>query len=938
MKTSDITKKEQERLAALYSCQILDTESDAMYDNITAFAANLCETPVALITFVDDDRLWVKSSFGLEQKVLPKNNSFCALAIEENALFEVTDAETDRRFKHSQQVAEQGAAFYAGVPLLDAEGHALGTICVLDTEPRKLTDKQKNGLELFASQVSDMLIMHRTKVRYETLIESSRDMIYELDEKGKFLFANKSTITKTGYSLEKLQTMNCWDLIQDDTREKVKAHYINQIKEGKSSIYHEFPIEDKEGNTIWLGQSVDYIFTNGRVSKAYVIAKDVTELVRTRLMLKESEEQILAEKNILNMMVFSSPAAIAMFSKDFKYLAFSEKWNINQHINEQIIGLNSDGKLPEQTELLDSIKEKIMRGETVGKENDLVVSEDGDERWIQWVATPWSNTTDGSVGGIIVYANDITHVIKHEAELQKAYEQAEKSSKIKEDFLSSMSHEIRTPLNAIIGTANLLMEENEELAKDEKFQLLKFSSNNLLSLINNVLDFSKIESGNIHLESGDFEIGTLTESLVNSWRPLASEKGIDLILECDESIPNVVKGDSVRLGQVLNNLVNNALKFTEKGFVQVKIEQCEEDNVHFEIQDTGIGIPTEKLDTVFESFKQVTSHLTHQHGGTGLGLPICQNLVRMMGSELELNSQEGFGSKFSFTIKLEKGDESKVASAVESKENKQLDIHVLLVEDNTANQFIAKSFLEKWGVTLQVASNGLEALDHIKSQSFDLVLLDIRMPVMDGYTCAKRIRTMEGDYFHNVPIIALTASTILDIRKNGSVLEFDDFLSKPFEPKKLYSMLIKHANVVLELDQPMVDETSGEDADKVFADTRQDEITQSLNAYTEGDEDFLAEFTENIILNLVKIRSQIPQALIERDKEALGDLVHMVKPTIEIIGQEDLMKALNDLKTGWKRERIDEPGLLEVLRLVDEKIEILHTILAGAKTKEFAGL
>ncbi|MEP1094114.1 MAG: ATP-binding protein [Cyclobacteriaceae bacterium] len=940
MKTSEVSPEEKERLSALYRHEILDTESELIYDNITEFAADLSETPIALINFVDDNRIWVKSGKGILEKELPKDQSFCSYALNGKGIFEVPDARKDKRFMHTLPVTKRNVVFYAGIPLTDTEGHALGTLCVIDSKPRKLSSKQKNGLRLFANQVSDLLAMKKSKIRYETLIESSRDMIYELDETGKFLFANKSTIAKTGYSLEQLRTMNCWGLIQEGTREEVKAHYMDQIRAGKSSIYHEFPIEDRNGEIVWLGQSVDYVFNNGRVSKAYVIAKDVTELVQTRLMLKESEERILAEKNILNMMVFSSPAAIAMFNKDFKYLAFSEKWSADQEINEQVIGLGKNGKSEGKNQLLDDIKEKILRGETLGKENELVTSENGDERWIKWVATPWSNTTDGSVGGVIVYTDDVTHIINHEAELEKARTEAVKSSKIKEDFLSSMSHEIRTPLNAIIGTTNLLMEENAELAKNEKFKLLKFSSNNLLALINNVLDFSKIESGNIHFESKDFELLSLANNLVNSWKPIAEQKGIDLILKCDERIPEAVKGDSVRLGQVLNNLVNNALKFTEDGFVQVTIKPDDEDecNVHFEIRDTGIGIPKEKQKDVFESFKQVTSHLTEQQGGTGLGLPICQKLVNMMGAELQLTSQEGFGSKFSFTIRLEKGKRPEIPEMA-NKTQKQLDVEILLVEDNAANQFIAKSFLEKWGVTLSIASNGLEALDYIKTKSFDMVLLDMRMPVMDGYTCAKRIREMKGEYFKNVPIIALTASTIQDVRRKGSMQEFDDFLSKPFDPKKLYGMLLKYADKVMELDSPInMNEGEIEVQPIETSSTEQSKIADSLHTYTDGDSDFLVEFTDNIISNLLKIRSEIPQCLIERDRESLGDLIHMVKPTIEIIAQQDLMSALNKLKSGWKRERIDEPTLLEVLQLIDEKIELLNNVLADARTEEFAGL
>ncbi|MEO1254085.1 MAG: histidine kinase dimerization/phospho-acceptor domain-containing protein, partial [Bacteroidota bacterium] len=251
---------------------------------------------------------------------------------------------------------------------------------------------------------------------------------------------------------------------------------------------------------IWVGQSVDFTIVKKKVIKAIAISKDITELMDTRMRLKETEEQILAEKTLLKTMVFSAPAAIAMFSRDLKYLAFSEKWMEGKYINEQTLGLGDDPIPIERGELLSSLKKKVLSGEVVGSENDLIVDENGDMRWLKWVATPWNNTTDGSIGGIIMYADDVTHIVRHEKELKKTREEALALSKAKEEFLSNMSHEIRTPLNAIIGTTNLMMDENPMLVEDEKFRLLKFSSSNLLSLINNVLDFNKIESGIIFFE------------------------------------------------------------------------------------------------------------------------------------------------------------------------------------------------------------------------------------------------------------------------------------------------------------------------------------------------------------------------------------------------------------------------------------------------------
>lgn len=921
------------RIAEEFEYQILDSETENIYNQIAKSASHLCNASLATLTFVNKGKVWVKAYYGQDACKLTQDPVFFSHVMLEDHILVVPNVSEDERFAHVEYSSE--IVSYLGVPLKDSYGQTWGALCTYGYDPEKLTAYHKEGLSLLVEQVIGVLELRISKLRYETFIEASHDMIYEVNGDGKFTFANIATIGKVGYTRQQLYEMTCWELVVPEYREVVIKYYLDQIRQGKTAIYHEFPIQGKSGNVIWLGQSVDYTLVEGRADKAYVIAKDITELVDTRMKLKETEEQILAEKNLLKTMIFSSPAAIAMFNKDLKYLAYSEKWDAERAINEKVIGVNSADD-DSQNELIDCIKEKILRGEVTGQESQLVISDAGDEKWIKWVATPWNNTTDGSIGGIIVYTDDVTHVVNHEAELLRAKEEALKSGQIKEDFLSSMSHEIRTPLNAIIGTTNLLMDESKELANNEKFQLLKFSSNNLLALINNVLDFSKIQSGHIQIENKDFELSVLANSLISSWKPIADQKGIDLILRLDKELPVVVKGDSVRLSQILNNLINNALKFTEEGFVQLKIDGTNDDNtIHFELRDTGIGIPLEKQKDVFESFKQVSSHLSEQSGGTGLGLPICKNLVEMMGSELALKSQEGFGSKFTFDVKFQKGNASNIPQFSSEQEESQLKVNVLLVEDNKANQFIAKSFLKKWGATTTVASNGLEALDKIKSKSFDLVLLDIRMPVMNGYECAKKIREMKDEYFQNIPLIALTASTIVDVRKNGSVKEFNDFLSKPFDPKKLFGILMKHAGKNHPFEKLSTPETEDSKAPNPVL---QQELKENISVYTEDDPEFFSEFTENIIENLGKVRSGISSSPSDKSPQSMSDLIHMVKPTIEIIGQTDLMKALTQLRGTWSKDGFDRTLEQKVLDLVTDKIVALDDLLVTVKTQTLTEL
>ncbi|MEO1256598.1 MAG: response regulator, partial [Bacteroidota bacterium] len=344
----------------------------------------------------------------------------------------------------------------------------------------------------------------------------------------------------------------------------------------------------------------------------------------------------------------------------------------------------------------------------------------------------------------------------------------------------------------------------------------------------------------------------------------------------------------------------------------------------FIVKDTGLGIPESKKELVFESFKQVENNLS-AHGGTGLGLPICRKLIRMMKGEIYLESKEGFGSQFSFTIPIEKGNMLIPKDAKESIDQIKLHLTVLLAEDNKANQFIAKSFLEKWGVDLTIVNNGQEAIECIKSKKFDLVLMDVRMPIIDGYTATKHIRNQKEAYFQEIPIIAMTASTMTDIRKGIEMSEFSGYLGKPFDPKELYQLLHGYdvsASATPEVPQEILEEKKSADRD----------IIERLNEYTEGDPTFFVEFTQNILNNLTNVKAEILQNIAKGDLDELREQVHMIKPSAEIIGSFDLMERLSKLKENMQKgERLNEE---EVARLFDRDIACLTAVLEEKGEKD----
>jgi signal transduction histidine kinase/CheY-like chemotaxis protein len=409
------------------------------------------------------------------------------------------------------------------------------------------------------------------------------------------------------------------------------------------------------------------------------------------------------------------------------------------------------------------------------------------------------NSSDDLIDIIKFLYDQINKAKKLENQLIQSKEVAEKAVAIKAQFLSTMSHEIRTPINAVIGFTNLLHQLDPKPEQLEYLQLLQFSAENLLVLINDILDFSKIEAGKIDFEEADFLIKDLIGNTRLALLQKAIEKNIQLKLFIDQDIPDIVKGDPVRIGQVLTNLISNAVKFTQNGKVTITatLKSLENDHifVDFDISDTGIGIATEHLNHIFESFTQASVDTTRKFGGTGLGLTITKRLLELMGSQIKVKSKLGEGSSFYFTLKVKKSDTKYINKSNNqlSYDDKNLEgVKVLIAEDNVINAILAKQFMKMWKVDCDVAENGKEALKMIKNNDYDLVLMDLQMPELDGYQTTIEIRKLDEAKYKNLPIIAVTASAMLDIKDKAFQVGMNDYVSKPFNPNELYKKIAQY--------------------------------------------------------------------------------------------------------------------------------------------------
>lgn len=407
------------------------------------------------------------------------------------------------------------------------------------------------------------------------------------------------------------------------------------------------------------------------------------------------------------------------------------------------------------------------------------------------------NTKLNSQNAIIEDKNDSLR--ETNIQLNKAKELAEAAAKAKEEFLSTMSHEIRTPMNAVIGMTNILIDEEPRKDQVENLKTLEFSANNLLNLINDILDFSKIEAGKIEIEKVEFNLRELINNLIDTLKITSKKKGIKLLLDFDENqLQRTIVGDPTRITQIITNLVSNAIKFTETGYVKLicKVTEKNEEfaDIYFAVEDTGIGIPEDRVDAIFESFTQASSNTTRKFGGTGLGLAITKRLVELQGGQIEVDSVLGEGSIFYYNLKFALG--KSLSAAAKEKEIVPISrggltgVKVLIAEDNLINQVVAKKILLKWDVEITIANDGLEAVNCLKKESFDIILMDINMPNMDGCEATKTIRAMSDPEKSNIPIIALTASILSSANAKLFEAGMNSYVGKPFKPEELFNAML----------------------------------------------------------------------------------------------------------------------------------------------------
>jgi signal transduction histidine kinase/DNA-binding NarL/FixJ family response regulator len=533
-----------------------------------------------------------------------------------------------------------------------------------------------------------------------------------------------------------------------------------------------------------------------------------------------------------------------------------------------------------------------------------------------------SQGQDGTLQKFIGIIQDITTRKRAEEEILKARELTENLMKVKEIFLANMSHEIRTPMNAILGFTRLLFETNLSQEQKSFVDAIHFSGENLLVIINDILDLSKIQSGKMTIEKYEFNVHELVKGIIKVMQPRAQEKGLTLIDKIDAQIIPIVKGDPVRLNQILTNLISNAIKFTEKGGVTVELSSLASEGIYelfeFRIQDSGIGIPEDKQSVIFDDFVQASDDTTRKYGGTGLGLSIVKKLVTLQKGKIALQSSPGIGSTFTVHLTFEKVNikESVSSAAIPSLSDfaeKLRGTTVLVAEDNTLNQALVKKILEKAGCQMDIASNGLEAIHYLQNKVYDVVLMDVQMPEMDGYETTQYIRNEMAAPQCNIPIIAMTAHAFGDDVSRCISAGMNDYISKPFKAETLYLKLLKYtespdkSEAGLLSEQVMASYTMDFSVDKFIADS------QNLPV----------DFFEILERETPVYIAALQHAVENRDLQSVKSICTQIKSSFSLLKVIQLDHLVDDLIF------LMENGQTNAFEIIHKPLDVLISLLAA---------
>jgi PAS domain S-box-containing protein len=797
-----------------------------------------------------------------------------------------------------------------------------GTFLERDYIPLYVNNEYKGHLWKYndiTQRVKSQTLLKQSEERSKLIMESALNAIINFDSDGKIIFWNRKAEQIFGWKKEEVLGIILNDNIipnqLNDSQFESMSNYLNTGDNLVLNKLLELPALKKDGTSLTIEIAIIPIKQNGELFFCSFI-QDISERKKAEIQLKFQEQKFR------NMIANMNLGLIEVDIHDRIQFANQSFSNISGYSIEELLGKN-----PASILLDDKYKEIVDSKRQLRKEgiSDIyqvpIKNKKGETRW--WAISGASNYNDnGDLAGSIGIHLDITEQKLLEFELEKEKERALAASKAKEIFLATMSHEIRTPLNAIIGFLREFKRVQLSIEQKTYIENISFASSHLLSIINNVLDISKIEAGEMEIENVEFGFETLINKVLHILSIKAKEKNIELKNNIDPSISKVLKGDALRIEQILFNLIGNSLKFTDIGSVVLKCslikEYSNKQEILISIIDTGIGIDETYLKSIFTKFSQEEKNTSRKYGGTGLGMTITKELVSLMNGEISIQSHKNEGTTVEIKIVLEKGlmnlnnDQNHITTGYNLN-----GLKILLVEDNEFNRVIAKNSLKFFNCNVEEAINGLEAVEILKKFSFDIILMDIQMPVMDGIEATTIIR---NELKITTPIIAFTANafkTEIDKFKNIGI---NDYVIKPFDEDVFYKTLLRVTNIQNHnqnhnnnIEKPLEKPLENQNYDLSI-----------LISMSRGDNDFVQTMIKIFIDQTEEVILEIEKCLVVNDFIEISKLIHKIKPNIDRMGISSIWHEVRELENIAKNS-VDKERI-EVLFSVIKKVLIVSII------------
>lgn len=781
--------------------------------------------------------------------------------------------------------------------------------------------QENDYLQAQLSAIDDL----KKELRYVfEVVNSVQDIIFITDSQGIFRFVNPAAEKLLGFPLEEMLNKHFSELILGDYANYVRDQYRDQIRMGLTTSYIEFPVRNVWNREIWLGQRVSFVYREGKFFEAHSIARDISEEVLARKELSNANERTRKSEEKYRGIMENMELGLLEVNSEAKIIrAYPRFCEMVGYTADELIGQD-----PKSLFAPNSFKEKAVQEEAQFLRGKSVIWEapvrrkNGSIMWALINNTPIYDEKGELVGTLGIHL-DITEQKLLQADLERARQEAEQARDAEKAFLANMSHEIRNPINSIVGMTNLLYDTHLNQEQVEYVNTLKYSADLLHALVSDVLDISKIEQGKMEPQLQDFDFFSMAKAMCKTFEFRLSQRPVEFQCEIAPDFPQYLRTDPTFLNQILLNLINNSFKFTEEGHIRctASIQQKGEKNwIEFIIGDTGTGIAADRLPFIFERFNQAGKAKTSRDG-VGLGLPITKQLIDLMGGDIQVQSTLGQGTLFFVSLPFEPAQpmiSKEIHHTPTTARPDAATLHALIVEDNPMNRRYLENLLSKWGLSYRTADDGVIALQILDKEHFDLILMDIRMPNLDGYETTLRLRNAYLNPNQNVPIIALTASALLDEKEKALQAGMNQHLAKPFTPEQLlevFRQCFPDFSPALIISSPTI-AINHHDLAELY----------------EGDKQYMREifeiFVQSIPFELAEMRS-----LLEKGawKEFAGK-AHKIKPSFKMVGLGTLSTHAEQLERAKKEsDPLDlmrdfasfEAEVIQALKLVQAELDTL---------------